>query len=399
MTTRDDIVIVGAGIIGLSLAFELLSRELPVRVLTAPDRHGSATFAAAGMLAPVSEADVQHPELVPLAVDSLDRYPDFLRRVEAVSGLDCGHRGEGTLWLALQRDHRAELEHLLDFMADRGFTAEALDARSLRRLEPAITPRVVAGCRIPGDHQVDPRALHQALWRAVEALGGRIEQATVVGSSTEAGRLQGLWLRPDHAASASAIASASAAAFAAASPVSGGDAELLPCAQAVLANGAWLGQDFDGELPACGMRPVWGQVLRLRGEPLIDHVIRTPDVYLVPRRDGRLLVGASSEERGFDHRVHAGATYELLRHAIAALPDCAELELEEVSVGFRPASRDHLPVIGATAVSGLYLCGGHFRNGILLAPGTAAALASALAGEQSAPNLAPFSPQRFESAA
>lgn len=370
------VVIAGAGIVGLTVAFELLEQGMRVRVLAPAEEVGTATLTAAGMLAPVSEADVEHVDLIPLALDSLARYPDFIRRVEAVSGMTCGYRSEGTLWVALQRDHRAELDHLLQFMADRGMAAERLDARSLRKLESALSPRVVTGCRIPGDHQVDPRALREALFRAIGQLGAEVIPARACGLDTRDGRLVGVWMQRSEQ----------------------GERELLPCEHAVLATGAWLGQDFEGALPASGMRPVWGQVIRVRGTPVLDHVIRTPDVYLVPRSDGRLIIGASSEERGFDGRAHVGATYELLRHAIAAVPEIAELELEEVSVGFRPATRDHLPVIGATATAGLHLCGGHFRNGILLAPGSAAALAASIVAGKDLPELAPFDPRRFETA-
>jgi len=374
--STEGVVIAGAGIIGLSLAFELLERGEAVRVLAPADETGTATLTAAGMLAPVSEADVEHVDLIPLALDSLARYPDFIHRVEAASGMSCGYRSEGTLWVALQRDHRAELDHLLAFMADRGMTAERLDARSSRKLEPALSTRVVAGCRIPGDHQVDPRALREALFRAIRELGAEVIAGSACGFDSRDGCLAGLWIQRQ-----------------------GHDApEWMPCRRAVLAPGAWLGRDFAGALPDCGMRPVWGQVLRVRGMPVLEHVIRTPDVYLVPRGDGRLIIGASSEERGFDASAHVGATYELLRHAIAAVPEIAEFELEEVSVGFRPATRDHLPVIGVTRTAGLHLCGGHFRNGILLAPGTAAALASSIARGEQAPELVPFCPRRFETA-
>jgi len=372
----DEVVIAGAGIIGLAVAFELLEQGVAVRVLAPEEETGTATLTAAGMLAPVSEADVEHIDLIPLALDSLARYPDFISRVEAASGMTCGYRSEGTLWVALQRDHRAELDHLLAFMADRDMTAQKLDARSLRQLEPALSPRVVAGCRIPGDHQVDPRALREALFSAIRQRGAQVDVAVARGFETQGGSLAGLWIQR----------------------CGQQESEWLPCQRAVLALGAWLGKDFDGALPACGMRPVWGQVLRVRGVPLLDHVVRTPDVYLVPRSDGRLIIGASSEERGFDASAHAGATYELLRHAIAAVPDIAELELEEISVGFRPATRDHLPVIGATETPGLHLCGGHFRNGVLLAPGSAAALAASLLAGKDIPDLAAFSPRRFETA-
>ncbi len=369
----DRIVVAGGGIIGLAVAFELLQRDLEVAVLLPEDETGTATETAAGMLAPVSEADVEHPDLVPLALDSLKRYPDFVSRVESASGLTCGYRDEGTLWVALHRDHRAELAHLAGFMADRQLTAERLDAKALRRREPRLSPRTVGGYFVPGDYQVDPRALRAALLTALARGGAEIRQACrALGVELAKGKLEGLLVADVHGRST------------------------LPCSQAVLATGAWLGKDFAAPLPDCGMRPVRGQVLRLRGPSLIEHVIRTPDVYLVPRGDGRLIVGASSEERGFDCSNSAGATHELLRHAIATLPEVAELELEEIAVGLRPATRDHLPVIGETATAGLHLCGGHFRNGVLLAPASAALLAQAIATGQQSEQLHAFSPRRFE---
>ncbi|TVS13329.1 MAG: glycine oxidase ThiO [Gammaproteobacteria bacterium] len=370
---RDPVVIAGAGVIGLALAFELQERGERVKILMPEDEAGTATLTAAGMLAPVSEADVEHTDLVPLALDSLARYPNFIDRVQAAAGRHCDYRTEGTLWVALHRDHRAELEHLLAFMNHRGLSAERLDARSLRRLEPGLSPRTVGGYRISADHQVDPRALRLALLEALTLRGAELESSCrAVGLECRGGVLTGI-------------------------KVAYGDRQaVLPCTRAVLANGAWLGHDFDGALPDCGVRPVRGQVLRLTGPVLLQHVIRTPDVYLVPRADGRLVVGASSEERGFDGRNSAGATHDLLRHAIAAVPEIAELEIEEISVGFRPATRDHLPVIGATAVSGLFLCGGHFRNGVLLAPASAALLAETIHREWADAALAPFSPRRFE---
>lgn len=373
---NDQVVIAGGGIIGLAVAFELLERGREVVVLLPSDETGTATETAAGMLAPVSEADVEHPDLVPLALDSLDRYPDFVGRVEAASGLPCGYRDEGTLWVALHRDHRAELDHLVDFMTDRSLTAERLDAKAMRGREPRLSPRTVGGHFVPGDHQVDPRALREALLAALAERGAELRRGT---------RALGVE-RSDDSLAGVIVSDAQGV-------------RTLPCTQAVLATGAWLGQDFSGPLPDCGVRPVRGQVLRLRGPRLIEHVIRTPDVYLVPRGDGGLIVGASSEERGFDCSNSAGATHELLRHAIATVPEIAELEIEAISVGLRPATRDHLPVIGETLTAGLHLCGGHFRNGVLLAPASAALLAERIASGRELPQLCAFSPRRFEEVA
>lgn len=366
-------VVVGAGIIGLSLAFELQERGLEVTLIADRDHAGTATHTAAGMLAPVSEADVEDPRLVPFALDSLQRYPALIERVEATSGMTCGYRDEGLLWVALHRDHRAELEHLQHFMAARGFELELLGSRALRRLEPALTPRAVGGARVAGDHQVDPRVLRAALKQAVTARGAQWLQGRVVGIETDDQALSGLQIEHSDGAGAR-----------------------LPCSRAVLATGAWLGQGLAGLDQNWSLRPVKGQVVRLAGKPLLEHVVRTPDVYLVPRHDGRLVIGASAEEAGFDTRPMAGPVLDLLRHAVAAVPEIQELELEEVSVGLRPATADHLPVVGASSIPGLHVAGGHYRNGILLAAATAWHLAAQIADDTPAEALSAFNPKRFQ---
>ncbi|HEX6737357.1 MAG TPA: FAD-dependent oxidoreductase, partial [Vicinamibacteria bacterium] len=172
-------------------------------------------------------------------------------------------------------------------------------------------------------------------------------------------------------------------------------AETVAARQVVLCAGAWC-QEALPDPPALPLRPVRGQIVRLRGEPLIRHVVRTPDVYLVPRADGELLVGATSEERGFDPAPTAGAVLELLREAFRALPGVAELAVSELTVGFRPALRDHLPAIGPTRRPGVFVAAGHYRNGVLLAPITARLLVDGLVGGAMPEALAPFSPLRFE---
>lgn len=366
-----QVIVAGAGIIGLTLAFELLELGVDVQVLVAEPESGTATHTAAGMLAPASEADVEHPDLVPFALDSRCRYPHLIERVEAASGQACGYRDQGFLWVALHRDHRAEIEHLQGFMAQRSLQAQMLTSKALRRLEPALSPRVVGGCHIAMDHQVDPRALRAALLAAIAARGGNlIADAALAGVVVEAGKVTGVRAQRPRST------------------------ETLACDHAVLALGAWLERPIDGLPWRWQMRPIKGQVLRLRGTPLLEHVVRTPDVYLVPRADGRLIIGASAEEQGFDTRAMAGPTFELLRHAIAAVPEIQELELEEISVGLRPATADHLPIIGQTDIDGLWVSGGHFRNGILLAAGSAWHLARQLVSGDPAATLAAFAPTR-----
>jgi glycine oxidase len=163
----------------------------------------------------------------------------------------------------------------------------------------------------------------------------------------------------------------------------------------VVAAGAWSGRDLDLPIDRLALRPVKGQLVRLHGPRLLRHVVRTPEVYLVPRADGELLIGATMEEMGFDLSPTGGAAMDLLRRAWAALPGVYDLRLVEVSVGLRSAVDDHLPVVGATEVEGLFLALGHFRNGVLLAPATAHYLARWVAGGEPPGELAPFAPGRL----
>jgi glycine oxidase len=327
------------------------------------------------MLAPISEADVETEALLSLALHSLRLYPRFVADVEEASGLRCGLRTEGTLWVAVHRDDQEELAHLHGTLRERGLPAETLSARQIAALEPHLSPRVLSGLRVGSDHQVDPRALARALAEAVRRLGGRLRTGVAVHEVvTEAGRVAGV-----------------------AGVVEGGQPLRAHAHDVVLAAGAWTSATLRLPLPDLGVRPVKGQLLRLRGvAPLLRHVVRHPDVYLVPREDGELLVGATMEEVGFDPAVTAGAMLDLLRHAWQVVPGIYDLELAEVSVGFRSAVRDHLPVLGPTEVPGLHLAVGHFRNGILLAPITALLVAGSLVRGRAAPDLGPFLLSRLQ---
>jgi len=370
-----DVVVVGAGIIGLALAFELARAGRHVLLLERAHAASGATSAAGGMLAPISEADVETEALLSLALRSLRLYPRFVADVEEASGLRCGLRTEGTLWVAVHRDDQEELAHLHGTLRERGLPAETLSSRQIAALEPHLSPRVLSGLRVESDHQVDPRALARALAEAVRHLGGRLRTGVAVHEVvTEAGRVAGVR-----------------------GVVEGGQPFHAHAHDVVLAAGAWTSATLRLPIPDLGVRPVKGQLLRLRGvAPLLRHVVRHPDVYLVPREDGELLVGATMEEVGFDPAVTAGAMLDLLRHAWQVVPGIYDLELAEVSVGFRSAVRDHLPVLGPTEVPGLHLAVGHFRNGILLAPITAVLVAGSLVQGRAAPDLDPFLLSRLQ---
>lgn len=373
-----DLVVVGGGVVGLSVAYEASRLGIDVLVLdrraAAACNDGSASWAAAGMLAPYLESTLD-PLLVDLALRSAQLYPEFIAQVESDAGMSCQYRTLGSLLVALHRDHLAALEHLVARQRQLGLIVEPLSAAELREREPCLSPRVVSGYCATSDHQVDPRALLLALRGAVRARGGRIVQdAEVLGVRHEAGRLVGLRLRHH------------------------GSESDLGATRLLLAAGAWsksLWDSLGASLGVLPLRPVKGQLLRLHGVPLLQQVVRTPDVYLVPRLDGELLVGATMEEQGWDDRVTAGATLQLLQEAWRTLPGIEDLELRELCVGFRPALRDNVPALGPTAIDGLWLATGHYRHGVLLAPATARLLADWLHSGKAPAALAPFAPARL----
>jgi glycine oxidase len=368
------VVVVGGGVVGLSVAYELARRGRQVVVLDRDDLPGVATRAAAGMLAPTSEADLADRTLVELEIDSLRRYPGFVGGIESVTGESCGHRMDGTLWVALNRDQEGDLERLASMQRAKGLEASWLSARDTLAREPHLSSRIVAGLLVDGDHQIDPRALASALRTAIATLGGQVVTGCrVTRIDHDAGGIRGV------------------------SGDSGGRAFRVACDVAVLAAGVWT-DEVTAPLPPLGLRPVKGQLVRLAGPELVRHVVRSPDAYLVPRRGGELLLGATMEEQGLDARPTAGAILELLREAWRILPGIYDLAVTELSVGFRPAVRDHRPVIGAAATRGLYVAAGHFRNGVLLAPATAHYLAEWIVGGARPPVLAPFAVERWETA-
>jgi glycine oxidase len=376
---RSDVVVVGGGVIGLAVAHGVARRGARVLVLEREDAAGAevrgvATRAAAGMLAPTSEADLTDRAVVDLELDSLRRYPAFVADVEALSGRPCGLRTEGTVWVALNRDQAADLERLSAIQRVKGLEARPLGPDDVQAREPHLSSRVVAGLLVAGDHQIDPRALAGALAAAVERLGGQVAQGhRVLRVDHGGGRVRGV------------------------SGVAAGRPFTVASDAVVLAAGVWSGE-IQAPLPPLGLRPVKGQIVRLRGDALVRHVVRTPDVYLVPRADGELLVGATMEEQGLDPRPTAGAVLDLLREAWRVLPGVYDLAVIELSVGFRPALREPRPVIGEAETRGLFVATGHYRNGVLLAPATGHHLAEWVVGGRRPQALAPFGVERIDRA-
>lgn len=372
LPSRSEAVVIGGGVVGLSVAYELARRGREVLVLDRDDVPGVATRAAAGMLAPTSEADLTDRALVALELDSLGRYPGFVAGIAGLTGQSCGYRTEGTLWVALNRDQDGDLERLFSMQRAKGLAARRLTVEEALAREPHLSGRIVSALLAEGDHQVDPRALVRALVTALTALEGHVAVGSrVTRIEPAAGQVEAV------------------------SGVVGEIAFRVQAEAVVLAGGVWS-EDILGPVPELGLRPVKGQLVRLAGPELVRHVVRSPDVYLVPRRGGEMLVGATMEEQGLDALPTAGAVLDLLREAWRLVPGVYDLAVTELSVGFRPAVRDHLPVIGQTATRGLYVATGHFRNGVLLAPATAHYLAEWIVNGVAPAALAPFSLERLE---
>ena len=367
---RADVVVIGGGLIGLSVAWRAAIKGLEVAVVDdAPGR--GASHAGAGMLAPVTEVRYGEEALLELGMRSLDLYPSFVSELESASNIDVGYTRCGTLVVAKDNDENVALDELFVFQQKLNLKVERLKARELRALEPALAPTVRGGVLVEGDDQVDNRALVAALERACGAEGVRFVSERVDQVVVQDGAATGVEL-------------------------SGG--RTLRTDWVVVAAGCWSGSigGLTGLLP---VRPVKGQILYLKapdGRSLIEHNVRSVDCYLVSRPDGRLVVGATVEDQGFDRAVTAGAVYTLLRDAYELVPGITEAELVEAVAGLRPGSPDNMPLLGRTSVDNVIAATGHYRSGILLAPVTAELIAALLADGSEPEELGPFSPRRFE---
>ncbi len=368
-----DVVVLGAGVIGTAIAWRCAGRGLRVTVLD-PTPGAGAWHTAAGMLAPSTELHYGETPLLRLNLAALAAYPAFAAELTERTGRLTGFAECGTVSAAWDGADFAALTDLHAFGARLGIEAHLLSGQELRELEPALAPGLPGGLFAPSDHQVDPRLLHAAL-RAAAAQAGASFATARARVVLDGDRVSGVRLEDGTALTAGCV---------------------------VVAAGAWSAQ-VEG-MPAHlapRTRPVKGQTLRLRlpGAPRIAHVVRASvkgsPVYLVPRADGQLVVGASSEEVGFDRTPRAGAVYELLRDAQSVLPELAEASLEEVATGLRPGSPDNAPIVGPAGVAGLILATGHYRNGILLTPVTADAVADLVTTGRLPALLEPFSPARF----
>jgi len=371
-----DVVVIGAGVIGLATAWRAGCRGLRVLVLERNRAGGATSHVAAGMLAPIAEATPGEEPLLELGLRSASRYPAFLDDLALAAGVERPALGDsrcGTLLVARDADEAEALERELAVRERYGLAVERLRPSEGRRREPGLAPGLRLALDVPDDHAIDPRALTAALHAAVRHGGGEVrESVTVAGISVADERVTGVRLD---------------------------DGSVVAAESVVVAAGVWSAA-LQGipEASRVPLRPVKGQIMRLHdpaGPGLLTRVIRMGPSYVVPRGDGRYVIGATSEERGFDTTVTAGAAFELLRDASQLVPGVSEWVLDEFRAGLRPATPDNLPVIGAGALPGLYWAVGHRRSGILLAPVTAELVADALAGEAVDPAATPFSPGRF----
>jgi glycine oxidase len=351
---RREVIVVGGGVIGLSIAWRVAQSGISVTLLDRDGFGSGATRAAAGMLAPVAEAEFGDAgrTLLELGLSSAASWPQFAAKLERDSGLPSTLRPGGTLVLARDRDEAEALERQLAYRQRLGLAVVRIAPARARELEPALSPSLRLALEIPGESSVDPRRVCDALVLAARAAGAELrEHCEVVGLVRSGGRVSGVAL------------------------AGGGE---LKADHVVLAAGAW-----SGDLSNVRVRPVKGQIMRLRdgdGPGLVGRTLRFEGGYVVTRGDGSYVLGASSEERGFDTTVTARPIYELLRDASELVPGLLDLEIEEITVGLRPATPDNLPLIGTSDEDGLILACGHYRNGILLAPLTATLVLRALEG-------------------
>jgi glycine oxidase len=357
----------------LSIGWRLAQAGCRVEVFERGKTGRGASWAAAGMLAAGLEAEPGEQALYALNRASQYLWPDFAAELEDCVAMPVFLRREGTLMLALTRDDAARLKFNAEFQRSLGIDLEWLSGTQARQREPCLSPHVAAAVFSPGDHQVENRALVRALGRAFTKAGGALHEGTKVHAIEIAnGRVVGVRLTQRiHAADI-----------------------------VVLAAGAWS-NEIGGILPELRppVRPVKGQMVALRMDPaapLIRHVVWAAKAYIAPRTDGRLIIGATVEERGFDGAMTAGGVMALLEGAWRAIPGIEDLPIDEMWSGFRPGSRDDAPILGPTDIDGLIYATGHYRNGILLTPITARAIAHyILSGEIEDP-IKPFTLDRFK---
>jgi glycine oxidase len=372
---RLDAVVVGGGVIGLSVAWRAASAGLAVAVVDPQPGHG-ATWAAAGMLGPVGEAHFGEEALARANLAAARQWPAFALDLEQASGRPVGYLTSGTVLAAVDPSDRRVVDDVLEYQLALGLTPRRLSARDCRVLEPLLSPGIGGGAEFPDDHQVDNRLVVEALLAACDRAGVVMVDDEVSAVTSENGRATGVSLGGGGAIDAGAV---------------------------VVAAGCWSGRLGLPHSLVPPVRPVKGLTIRaqassgaLRLTRIVRGLVHGRTCYLVPRADGSVVIGATVEEKGFDLTVQVGSVHDLLRDARTVVPALDEYELVETTTGLRPGSPDNAPIVGATGMERLFMATGHYRNGILLAPTTADAVVSLLEGDPVSGALAPFGPERFD---
>ena len=362
-----DVIVVGGGVIGLSIAHAVAAEGKSVLVLDPGQSADASSWAAAGMLAPQSEAD-RNDALFQLCAASLRIYGDWAQQLQEESGVDPEYQEPGLIYVATSEDSLDALKRRMRWQSNAGFESELLTPDEVRRMEPHLSLPVVGGVHMPGEHQVTPRRLMEALrgacqYRNVELRNG----VRVRGILRQNGRIDGVET----------------------------DTESILAGTVVIASGA-RSSEIAGLSPRLPVVPRKGQILSLiTPSPMFQRLIRWEHAYLVQRRCGELVVGATNEDCGFDRSLTPKGIGGLLAQ-VQQLSSCtAGFAIKEMWTGLRPSTPDGLPALGP-AGDGLIYATGHYRNGILLAPITASIVASLVTGRQVPLPLEPYSARRFE---
>jgi glycine oxidase len=370
MPERAELAIVGGGPIGLACAWRAAAAGIETVVLDSRERPPAA-WVAAGMIAPVGEAVWGEEALLAASLDAAGRWPAFAEELASASDREVPLRRCGALHVALDRDEAAELRRRAELQERLALEVRPLLASEARALEPGLSPNVAAAIEAPGELEVDPRSLLAALEAAAAGSGAALVDACAERIEPDAGAVLAAGRR-------------------------------LEAERVLLAAGAWSGTQLLPEELRLPVRPVAGEVVRLRaraGELPCERLLVGERFYVVPRRSGEVVVGATVEERGFERRVTAGGVHELLRESYRALPELAELEFTEASAGLRPGTPDNAPLVGAHGSERLLVATGMYRNGILLVPGVAVAVEALLAGKRPPDTVAALDPARLAAGA
>jgi len=365
---RDiDVVIVGAGVMGCGIALRLRQAGARVTVLERSIPGAEASSAAGGILAPQQESEGPGPFLE-LCLRSRALYPDFAAELLALTGVNVDYLPSGLLHLAFDEAGAQRLKATVDWQRARGLRAELLGRTEVHQLEPQLAPSVLAAAHYPDDHQVDNRLLTRALTMAAAKVGVTFRTGYVRGVVAHNGRAVGVDL----------------------------DGETLRADAVVIAAGSWSGLVQGITLDPRVVRPARGQMVQLQTRlPLFSHVVFSDKGYLIPRTDGRVIAGSTLEFAGFEKHVTAEGLHRILSLAMELCPALGPAPVQETWAGFRPYTDDHLPILGAGPLPGLFLATGHFRNGILLAPVTAKLVAEVVLGRSPSVDLTPFRFDRF----